>query len=90
MTCKDCIRYQSGRCAMSDDDNEVCSKFKGKEGVNMKMIGQYSVKACPHCGSIEAVDFGNLKDGQADVAFCAFVVDIHHSRFGNMSITVLA
>ena len=62
VTCKDCVRYQSGRCAMSDDDNDVCDKFKKKEGGNMKMIGQYSVNSCPHCGSIEAVEFGDLKE----------------------------
>lgn len=27
MTCKDCSRFKSGRCAMSDEDNDVCSNF---------------------------------------------------------------
>lgn len=30
MTCKDCIKYQSGRCAKSDDDNEICENFSEK------------------------------------------------------------
>ena len=30
MTCKDCSRFKSGRCAISDEDNDVCSNFSGK------------------------------------------------------------
>lgn len=30
MTCKDCSRFKSGRCAMSDEDNEVCENFSEK------------------------------------------------------------
>lgn len=30
MTCKDCSRFKSGRCAMSDEDNDVCSNFSEK------------------------------------------------------------
>ena len=30
MTCKDCSRFKSGRCAISDEDNDVCSNFSEK------------------------------------------------------------
>ena len=30
MTCKDCSRFKSGRCAMSDEDNDVCKNFSEK------------------------------------------------------------
>ena len=43
VTCKDCVRYQSGRCAMSDEDNDVCSRFELK-GVSMFL------RSCPFCG----------------------------------------
>jgi len=29
-TCKDCSRFKSGRCAMSDEDNDVCANFYEK------------------------------------------------------------
>lgn len=28
MTCKDCIRYQSGRCTEEDEDGEICERFE--------------------------------------------------------------
>ena len=31
MTCKDCIRYQSGRCAEEDEDGEICDRFEKEE-----------------------------------------------------------
>ena len=31
MTCKDCIRYQSGRCAEEDEDGEICERFEKEE-----------------------------------------------------------
>lgn len=55
MTCKDCIKYQSGRCAKSDDDNEVCSKFVGKE---KSMDG---LAVCPFCGKSVA-EFATMKE----------------------------
>lgn len=30
MTCKDCSRFKSGRCSMSDEDNDVCKNFSEK------------------------------------------------------------
>jgi hypothetical protein len=30
-TCKDCRRYQNGRCAEEDEDGEICEKFERGE-----------------------------------------------------------
>ena len=54
-TCKDCIRYQSGRCAKSDDDNEICGSFVGKN------VGNIELKPCPFCGKSVA-EFATLKE----------------------------
>ena len=43
-TCKDCIKYQSGRCAKSDDDNEICGNFKLEEKKSKMMDEWTSVK----------------------------------------------
>lgn len=57
MTCKDCIRYQSGRCSKSDEDNEVCGSFVGKQVTDM----EYTLKPCPFCGKSVA-EFASLKE----------------------------
>lgn len=68
-TCKDCMKYKSGRCAKSDDDNEICDKFTEKVEKMTKMLDGYEVKSCPFCGKIDSVDFANLKEEEDCEAF---------------------